>query len=67
MLETLKKAIGIFDVLILAGAAYLLTRFDYSNLQISEMIYIGGFVLWLIMFFVRIFIVYQNRENGDKK
>ncbi len=67
MLETLKKAIGIFDVLILAGAAYLLTRFDYSNLQISEMIYIGGFVLWLIMFFVRIFIVYQNLENGDKK
>lgn len=65
MLDTLKRAMNIFDVLILAGAAYLLTRFDYSNLQISDIIYIVGFVLWLIMFVVRIFIVYNNGEKND--
>ena len=63
MLETLKKAMNLFDLLILAGAAYLLPRFDYSNLQVSDIIYIVGFVLWLIMFFVRIFIVHKNGEK----
>jgi len=63
LLETLKRAMNIFDILILAGAAYLLTRFDYSNLQISDIIYIVGFTLWLIMFFIRIFIVYKNSEK----
>ena len=63
MLETLKKAMNLFDGLILAGAAYLLPRFDYSNLQVSDIIYIVGFVLWLIMFFVRIFIVHKNGEK----
>ena len=64
LLELLKRAMNIFDLLILAAAAFLFSRFDYSNLSTFDIIYIVTFILWLVMFFVRIFIVYKN---GGKK
>ena len=64
LLELLKRAMNIFDLLILAAAAFLFSRFDYSNLSTFDIIYIGSFILWLIMLFVRIFIVFRN---GVKK
>ena len=64
LLELLKRAMNIFDLLILAAAAFLFLRFDYSNLSTFDIIYIGSFILWLIMLFIRIYIVYRN---GVKK
>ena len=64
LLELLKRAMNIFDLLILAAAAFLFARFDYSNLSTFDIIYIGSFILWLAMLFVRIYIVYRN---GVKK
>lgn len=64
LIELLKRAMNIFDLLILAAAAFLFYRFDYSNLSTFDIIYIGSFILWLIMLFVRIFIVFRN---GVKK
>lgn len=65
LLEVLKKAMNIFDLFILAAAAYLLTSYDYSNLSVLNIVYIVVFVMWLVMFFVRIYIVYK--KNGGKK
>lgn len=64
MLELLKKAMNIFDLLIMAAAAFLLMRFDYSNLSTSDIVYIVVFALWVVMLLVRIYIVYKT---GGKK
>ncbi|MBR5913733.1 MAG: hypothetical protein IKZ58_05185 [Selenomonadaceae bacterium] len=60
MLELLKSAMNIFDLFILAAAAFLFMRFDYSNLSTFDIIYIVSFIMWLIMLFIRIFIVYKK-------
>lgn len=60
MLELLKSAMNIFDLLILGAAAYLFSRFDYSNLSTFDIVYIVTFIIWLIMLFIRIFIVYKK-------
>lgn len=64
MISILKKSLNFWDLIILALAAFLFSRFDYDNLQLSDKIYIAAFGLWLVMLFVRIFIIYKN--GGDK-
>ncbi len=60
LLEILKKAMNIFDVPILLAAAFILLRLDYSNLDVSDIVYIVVFILWLIMLGVRILVVYKR-------
>lgn len=60
LLELLKKAMNIFDVPILLAAAFILFRLDYSNLDVSDIVYIVVFILWLIMLGVRILVVYKR-------
>ena len=64
MLEVLKRAMGILDVLIFAVAAFMFSNLDYENLSISDKIYISGFGFWIIMLCIRIFIVYK--DSGGK-
>jgi len=63
LLEILKKAMNLIDVLILAAAAFLLTSYDYSNLSTLNIVYIVSFVLWLIMLAARIYIVYKKEAK----
>lgn len=64
MLEVLKRAVSIFDALIIAAAVFLFSKMDYENLTLFNKIYIVVFVLWFLMLIVRIFIVYKNGEGN---
>ena len=66
MLEVLKRAVSIFDALIIAAAVFLFSKIDYENLTLFNKIYIVVFVLWFLMLIVRIFIVYKNGEVKDE-
>ena len=66
MLEVLKRAVSIFDALIIAAAVFLFSKMDYENLTLFNKIYIVVFVLWVLMLIVRIFIVYKNGEVKDE-
>jgi hypothetical protein len=64
LLEVLKRAVSIFDALIIAAAVFLFSKMDYENLTLFNKIYIVVFVLWFLMLIVRIFIVYKNGEGN---
>lgn len=64
MIDVLKKSVSIFDCLIIAAAVFMFFNMDYDNLRISDKIYIAVFGIWILMLFVRIFIVYKN--DGGK-
>jgi hypothetical protein len=65
VLDVLKKSVTILDCLILTTGVFWIFNMDYENLGTSEKVYIGVFGLWILMLFVRIFIVYKN--DGGKK
>lgn len=66
MLEVLKRAVSIFDALIIAGALFFFSKMDYENLTLFNKIYIVVFVIWVLMLVVRIFIVYKNGEGKNE-
>ena len=65
MWEAIKKSMGTFDWLIFIAAFYMFSHFDYSNLDMVEIVYIVTFVLWFVMLGARIFITYRGK--GEKK
>ena len=65
MLEVIKKSLGIFDWLILVAAVYMFNKFNYADLEISEIVYIIVFSLWFVMLIIRVSIVYKS--SGGKK
>ena len=64
MLESVKKCLGFFDYILLIAAVYMFSHFDYSNLDIVEIVYIISFTLWIGMLAFRIYITYKG-ENKD--
>ncbi len=66
LLEVLKRAISIFDALIIAAAAFLFSKMDYENLTTFNKIYIVVFVLWVLMLLIRIYIIYKNGEGKNE-
>ncbi len=64
MLESVKKCLGFFDYILLIAAVYMFSHFDYSNLDIVEIVYIVSFTLWFCMLAFRIYITYKG-ENED--
>jgi len=65
MLDVLKKSVTLMDCLIIAAGAFWLVQMDFANMGGTEKIYIAVFGLWILMLFVRIYIVYKN-EGGKK-
>ncbi|MBR6014099.1 MAG: hypothetical protein IK062_10020 [Selenomonadaceae bacterium] len=67
MLEAAKKCLGFFDYILLIAAVYMFSHFDYSNLDIVEIVYIVSFTLWIIMLTVRIYITYKGKGEKELK
>jgi hypothetical protein len=65
VLDVLKKSVSILDCLILMTGVFWIFNMDYENMGTSEKVYIAVFGLWILMLFVRIFIVYKN-DGGQK-
>lgn len=67
MLEAAKKCLGFFDYILLIAAVYMFSHFDYSNLDVIEIVYIVSFTLWIIMLTVRIYITYKGKGEKELK
>ena len=65
MVEVLKKSVKLMDWLIIAAGVFWLGNMDFENLGTSEMAYIAVFALWILMLFIRVYIIYKN--DGGKK
>ena len=60
MFDKLKNFLTKSDYLILIIAVFMFSHLDYSNLSTVDIIYIVSFLLWLVLLFVRIFIIRRN-------
>lgn len=67
MPEILKKAFDKFDVPIILAAIFLLCTVDYGNLSLIDKIYIASFMFWTVAKLIRLYIVYTNERDKDKK
>lgn len=67
MPEILKKAFDKFDGLIILAAILLFMHFDYENLSTIDKIYIASFAFWTVAKLIRLYIVYTNERDKDKK
>ena len=57
MREILKEALRPVDCLIFVAAVILFTQLDYSALTTVDIIYIATFVIWMLLFAVRVFLL----------
>ena len=64
MKETL-KSIKWMDAVILAMAVWILTDINFDDLTTINVIYLVTFTIWIVLFMVRLAIVYQRvKQNG---
>ena len=59
------KAVHPFDWLIAVAAAIIFAKLDFADLTAIDIVYLVTFVIWGILFALRIFIVL--RQNGERK
>ena len=64
MVELIKKYVSLSDAIILTLGFYWIVNMDYENFGTSEKVYIVIFLVWLVMFGVRVYIMYKN--DGGK-
>ena len=64
--RVLKEILRPFDCLLLVAAVFLFAKFDYDNLEISDIIYIVLFSLWFAMLVIRAVIMY-NGKGGNRR
>ena len=60
------KSIKWIDGLILGMAIWILVGIDFHNMSTMDQIYLVTFTIWIILFVLRLFIVYRKtRQDGD--
>lgn len=59
--RVLKEILRPFDCLLLVAAVFLFAKFDYDNLEISDIIYIVLFSMWFTMLLIRAVIMYKGK------
>ena len=64
LFEVLKKAVSVVDMMIILLAGVLLLHYDFDNLTTANKIFLGAFAVWLIMLFIRIYVVYKNVKDS---
>lgn len=64
LFEVLKKAVSVVDVVIIVAAVVLLSHYDFDNLTTANKIFLGAFVLWVMMLCIRVYIVYKDFKGS---
>ncbi|MBQ7477438.1 MAG: hypothetical protein IJT01_00855 [Selenomonadaceae bacterium] len=60
------KSIKWIDGLILGMAIWILVGIDFHNMSTMDQIYLVTFTIWIVLFVLRLFIVYRTtRRDGD--
>ncbi len=67
MREILKEALRPMDGLIFVAAIILFTQLDYAELTTVDMIYIGTFIIWMLLFCVRVYLLSRKAPGTGKK
>ncbi|MBR4696814.1 MAG: hypothetical protein IKO94_12125 [Selenomonadaceae bacterium] len=62
MKETL-KSIKVMDGLILGMAIWILMGIDFDAMSTIDMIYLVTFTIWIVLFAVRLVLVYQRTRR----
>ena len=63
MVEFIKKYVSLTDALILTFGFYWIVNMDYENFGTSEKAYIVIFFVWVVMFGVKVYIMYKNSKT----
>ncbi|MBQ1509600.1 MAG: hypothetical protein IIZ54_01700, partial [Selenomonadaceae bacterium] len=59
------KSIKWIDGLILGMAIWILMGIDFHNMSTMDQIYLVTFTIWIVLFVLRLFIVYRKaRQDG---
>ena len=59
------KSIKWIDGLILGMAIWILVGIDFHNMSTMDQIYLMTFTIWIVLFVLRLFIVYRKtRQDG---
>ncbi len=66
-MEILKEALRPMDCLIFVAAVILFTQMDYAELTTVDIIYIGTFVIWMLLLLVRIYLLSRKVPESGKK
>ena len=60
------KSIKWIDGLILGMAIWILVGIDFHDMSTMDQIYLVTFTIWIVLFVLRLFIVYRKtRQDGD--
>ena len=62
MAKKIFKAVNVLDWLIAAAALYIIANMDFANLTTVNIIYLVTFVIWLVLFALRIVIVVRRAD-----
>ncbi len=62
MKETL-KSIKVMDGLILGMAIWILMGIDFDAMSIIDKVYLVTFTIWIVLFAVRLVLVYQRTRR----
>lgn len=60
------KSIKWIDGLILGMAIWILVGIDFQDMSTMDQVYLVTFTIWIVLFVLRLFIVYRKtRQDGD--
>ena len=60
------KSIKWIDGLILGMAIWILVGIDFQDMSTTDQVYLVTFTIWIVLFVLRLFIVYRKtRQDGD--
>lgn len=60
----LNKTVNILDALIFLLAILILRDLDFNNLTLFDKVYIATFGIWLVLFAIRIVIIFRTRNKS---
>lgn len=61
----MKKTMNFLDVLILLLALWIYYDLDFNNLSIFDKIYVATFVIWFVLFAIKIVIILRKKFSKE--
>lgn len=66
-MKSVLKSIKLIDALILAMAVWIVIGIDFGNMSVMDKVYVVTFSIWVILFVLRLFILYRKDARGGNK
>jgi len=65
-MKSVLKSIKLIDALILAMAVWIVAGIDFNNMSTMDKVYVVTFSIWVVLFVLRLFILYRkNVQEGE--